>query len=342
MLDPNPQDINRIYQGFNEAYDDSPDKFDFVRIDPFCDNNNGVRLGLNNTVAKGYWDLFRANGDLLICIADGMYGHQYQQTILPRQDVLTLRFVLSGALRLSSTDTLSDADALIPQACASVLYMPKDKEFDLTVAGGSHLCSVTIHIAPEFLYAGFGIEPDRLPKGLADVLYNRKFENTPYNLPLTPAMMNNILDLVNMPYTGARRRLFTEAKTAELICLLFQEAEKGSLTDVVLPANSRKKKLFEAQKILVENYASPPTIAELARLTGLNRSALSAEFKDLFGVTIFKFCQDYRLNQARERLLSSELSIAQVAESVGYDHPTNFSSAFKKRYGILPKKIRSN
>lgn len=342
MHDPNPQDINRIYEGFNEAYGSEPGRFDFMGIEPFCDNDNGVRLGLNSDVAKGYWDLFRANGDLLICIADGMYVNEYRQTILPRQDVITLRFILSGALRLSSTDGLSCAEALIPQACASILYMPKDKEFDLQVGGGSHLRSVTIHMDPKFLYASFGVDPQHLPTNLADVLYDRKFDNSPYNLPLTPGMMNNILDLVNMPYTGARRRLFTEAKTAELVCQLFQEVERDRVSRPLAstPGHVHKTQLFEAQKILVANYASPPTIAELARQTGLNRSALSAEFKEIFGTTIFEFCQDFRMNKARERLLNSDLSIAQVAESIGYDHPTNFSSAFKKHYGILPKQLR--
>lgn len=344
MHDPSTEDINRIYQGFNDAYDSSAGQLDFLNIESFCDNSNGVRLGLNSTVASGYWDLFRASGDLLICIADGYYEKQYRQTILPSQDIISLRFVLSGGLRISSTDKSSNFDASIPQASASILYMPKDKEFELSVSQGSQLCSVTIHIDPQFLYSNFGVSPQQLPNSLADVLYQRKFDNSPYNLPLTPGMMNNVLNLISMPYVGARRRLFTEAKTAELICQLFEEAEKDCRQhQAPLPAvNSHRKKLYEAQKILVENYTAPPTIAQLARLTGLNRSSLSAGFKELFGTTIFEFCQDYRLNKAREQLLNTDLSIACIAESIGYDHPTNFSAAFKKHFGVLPKQFRSH
>ena len=92
----------------------------------------------------------------------------------------------------------------------------------------------------------------------------------------------------------------------------------------------------------MENYKSPPTITELARQVGLNRSRLCVEFKEIFGTTVFEFCQGYRMNKARELLQDRNLSIAQVAESVGYEHATNFTSAFKKQFGFLPKAIRAS
>ena len=339
MYQPTFHDINRIYAGFNDAYRDTPEQFDFVRIEQFCDNDSGVRLALNTDVAKGYWDLFRANDQLLICIADGMYQSEYSQSIQASQDVISIRFLLSGALTLSPEN--NSLGATMPQASASFLYMPKDQQFDLTVSKGSNLCSVTIHMDPQLLYQGFGVNPKKLPAKLADVLYGREFDPQPYNLPLTPGMLNNVLDLVNMSYRGARRRLYTEAKTAELVCQLFEEVERDRMVGRNVTAkNTRKHMIFAAQKILIENYAAPPTISELARLTGLNRSTLSAGFKEIFGTTVFEFSQDYRMNKARELIHSSNMTIAQVSELVGYDHPTNFSSAFKKHYGLLPKQVR--
>ncbi|WP_417317724.1 helix-turn-helix transcriptional regulator [Emcibacter sp.] len=339
MQVPTQSDINRIYEGFNEAYHAEPERFEFLDISRFGDTDNGLRLQLNDDVAQGYWELYRPNNELLICLAEGHYHAPYSQEIVPTRDLVTLRFVLSGdyGLMFDNLDNVT-----IPPASASIIYTEEDRKFDLSIANDSHLSSVTLHMKPEFLYKGFGVDRASLPSHLQDVVFGDAGDKNLYNFPLSPGMMNNILDLLRMPYQGARRRIFTEAKTAELICRLFQEIEDDFKATPVLatPAHTLKMKLYEAQRILVANYRSPPTIAVLARKVGLNRTRLCMEFREMFGVTIAEFAQSYRMNKARELLQDRNLSISQVAEAVGYEHPTNFTAAFKKQYGFLPKVIR--
>ncbi|PHR61513.1 MAG: hypothetical protein COA47_05810 [Robiginitomaculum sp.] len=341
MQTPTQNDINRIYAGFNRAYLSEPERYDFLNITQFCDTDNGVRLELNDDIARGYWELYRPNNKLLICLAEGLYHGEYHQTILPTQDIITLRFVLSGNYGLAFKKA---AKLVIPQASASIMYIREEHSFDLSIDKGSHLSSVTLHMRPEFLYDSFDINRQKMPLHLQDVIFGRKSSKNLYNFPLSPGIMNTILDLLWMPYEGARRRLFTEAKSAELVCRLFQEIEDDfeAIPILATPANTRKKKILEAQRILVENYKSPPTINNLARQVGLNRSSLCAEFKEIFGITIFEFCQEFRMNKARELLLDRNLQISQVSALIGYEHATNFTVAFKKKFGFLPKAIRNH
>ncbi|PCI51695.1 MAG: hypothetical protein COB49_01170 [Alphaproteobacteria bacterium] len=341
MQTPTQNDINRIYAGFNQAYLSEPERYDFLSISQFCDTDNGLRLELNDDIARGYWELYRPNSEMLICLAEGFYHAEYHQTILPTQDVVTLRFVLSGKYGLAY-EKAGKLD--IPQASASIMYTREDHSFDLSIDKGSHLSSVTLHMRPRFLYDSFEINRKKIPSHLQDVIFGGELSKNIYNFPLSPGIMNNILDLLWMPYEGARRRIFTEAKSAELVCRLFQEIEDDFEAIPVLasPANTRKKKILEAQRILVENYKSPPTINDLARQVGLNRSSLCAEFKEILGSTIFDFCQEFRMNKARELLLDRNLQISQVSTLVGYEHATNFTAAFKKKFGFLPKAIRSH
>ncbi|PCI34261.1 MAG: hypothetical protein COB54_00235 [Alphaproteobacteria bacterium] len=341
MQVPTQNDINRIYAEFNQAYHTEPERFDFPNISQFDDSDKGVRLELNDDVARAYWELYRPNEDMLICLAEGLYHAPYRQTILPTQDVVTLRFVLSGNYALTFSDV---GKVEIPQASASIMHTKKGHAFDLSIDAGSHLSSVTLHMKPEFLYESYEINREKMPVHLRNVVFGGELSDYLYNLPLSPGMMNTILDLLQMSYDGTRRRLFTEAKSTELICRLFQEIEDDfdARPLSATPASTLKNKVFEAQLVLVENYKSPPTITELARQVGLNRSRLCAEFKEIFGTTIFEFCQDYRMNKARELLQDRNLSIAQVGERVGYDHATNFTAAFKKQFGFLPKAIRAS
>ena len=79
MPDPTRKDINRIYAGFNQAYRAEPERYDFLNISQFCDTDNGVRLELNDDKARGYWELYRPNNDMLICLAEGHYHARYDQ-----------------------------------------------------------------------------------------------------------------------------------------------------------------------------------------------------------------------------------------------------------------------
>lgn len=63
-------------------------------------------------------------------------------------------------------------------------------------------------------------------------------------------------------------------------------------------------------------------------------------FKQIVGSTISAYCQELRLSTAWRLLQETELSITQVAFEVGYEFPTNFATAFKRRYGVSPYRFR--
>ncbi len=339
MQNPSHEDINRIYQGFNEAFLETPEQYKFPIIRNFCDTDDGVHLDLDENHGIGYWELYRPADNMLICLVDGLYHSNYSQPILCKQDDLTIRFVLSGNLRF---DFHNVGEIKIPQACASFLFAKQDAEFNLMIGSDTHLCSVTIHITPELLIQNFKIDRGKIPPLLDDVVFGRKLNKHLYNFPLSSGLINIVMDLLNMPYSGARRRLFTEAKVAEMICRLFQEIEEDYEATPILPAPkiTLKNKIYRAQALLIENYKSPPTIEVLSKEVGLNRSTLCKEFRCIFGTSIFKFCQEYRMNKAREYLKDRNLSISLVSEKLGYDYPTNFTSAFKRHFGYLPKDLR--
>ncbi len=61
--------------------------------------------------------------------------------------------------------------------------------------------------------------------------------------------------------------------------------------------------------------------------------------RDVLRTTYFK---RYRMEIARELLLGSDLSIARVAESVGYPDSFYFSQVFKKHFGKPPLQYRKS
>jgi len=50
----------------------------------------------------------------------------------------------------------------------------------------------------------------------------------------------------------------------------------------------------------------------------------------------------YRLHEGRRLLLEGLLSIKAIAFHLNFKHPSNFSRAFKKFYGVIPTKFSSH
>ncbi|MDR0288243.1 MAG: helix-turn-helix transcriptional regulator, partial [Clostridiales bacterium] len=55
---------------------------------------------------------------------------------------------------------------------------------------------------------------------------------------------------------------------------------------------------------------------------------------------IHSYIIDQRMEKAASLIIESNLPICQIASLVGYDKPSNFTAAFKKKYGVVPKQYK--
>jgi AraC-like DNA-binding protein len=93
---------------------------------------------------------------------------------------------------------------------------------------------------------------------------------------------------------------------------------------------------------LERSFRRPPLFAELAREIGTNQNKLKAVFKEAFGVTMADYCLARRMREAQQLLLEATLTIAQVAERVGYEHQSSFAAAFGAHVGMSPREYRQH
>ncbi|RIK91971.1 MAG: hypothetical protein DCC73_14075 [Proteobacteria bacterium] len=160
--------------------------------------------------------------------------------------------------------------------------------------------------------------------------------------PLSPAMAAIVKGLIDIPYAGKLRAVYAEAKARELMCMmLHQLKEEGDDKQHDLVLSSRDiHRLKEAHDLLAETYTDPLTIKELARRVGLNQKKLRLGFIQLFGESMFDFCQRLRMEHAAHLMAQGETSLSRISYKVGYTYPSSFSVAFKRHFGISPKRWR--
>ena len=95
-------------------------------------------------------------------------------------------------------------------------------------------------------------------------------------------------------------------------------------------------------KNLLETYPSSRfTIADLAKKASMSAPHFCSEFKKCIGVSPIEYHIRIRLQQARYLLYDFNLSIAEIAERIGYCDIYQFSKQFKKHFGLSPSLLRS-
>jgi AraC-like DNA-binding protein len=91
-----------------------------------------------------------------------------------------------------------------------------------------------------------------------------------------------------------------------------------------------------ALALIHQEPAAAWSVAGLARDVGLSRSAFSARFSALVGVSVMSYVSQWRMQLARTRLRASTDTVASVASSVGFHSEATFSRAYRRTYGASP------
>ncbi|MGC9476326.1 AraC family transcriptional regulator [Streptomyces sp. WG4] len=87
--------------------------------------------------------------------------------------------------------------------------------------------------------------------------------------------------------------------------------------------------------------AEPWTVASLARQAGVSRALFAKRFTELMGRPPLAYLTECRMADAEALLTDTDLSIAQIAKSVGYADAFGFSAAFKRHKGRSPSTFRA-
>lgn len=87
---------------------------------------------------------------------------------------------------------------------------------------------------------------------------------------------------------------------------------------------------------LDRHYASPITLAALAKLAGMSRFHLVRTFRAVYGETPIRYLSHRRIERAQDLLRYANLTVTEVCVSVGFASLSSFSSRFSELVGESP------
>jgi len=100
------------------------------------------------------------------------------------------------------------------------------------------------------------------------------------------------------------------------------------------------RRLHRAKEFIAASFDQPITVDEMARVACLSTNHFLRTFRQAFRQTPHQFLTAQRVERARRLLLHSDLPVTEVCLSVGFESLGSFSSLFRRKLGISPKKFR--
>lgn len=141
-------------------------------------------------------------------------------------------------------------------------------------------------------------------------------------------------------YTDMLQRLSIESRSLEIVGEAFSSlVSEAGLQQSALRTRDYERIRAIAEQLSTGNYL-PSSIEEIARHAGMSSSSLQRHFRAAYGVSVFEFIRNAKLDEAKRVLMQDGVSVNEAAYRAGYSSAANFATAFKRRFGISPKHVR--
>jgi AraC family transcriptional regulator, arabinose operon regulatory protein len=98
---------------------------------------------------------------------------------------------------------------------------------------------------------------------------------------------------------------------------------------------------YRIRRVLQSVQGDPSkTVLELARALNLSASRLGHLFRAQVGTDLNSFLRQARLERAAKLLRQTEMSIKEIAATIGYRHSSSFDRGFEKKFDLAPADYR--
>lgn len=217
----------------------------------------------------------------------------------------------------------SDKDATIVSAGSFVLFRPK--EFQKYVYYSSEAPEVFwVHFSGtdvKNLLRGVGISDDiRVIKGDSKTIYVELFNS------IISEIQNKDISFVQM----------INSYFTQLLILIARNNNAGSDKNL----SFIKREIQTAKDYFSNHYNEDLSVDTYAASRGMSISWFIRKFREFTGVTPLQFILEQRISNAQLLLESTDYSINEISNLVGYDNQLYFSRLFRKQKGVSPRKYR--
>jgi AraC-like DNA-binding protein len=305
-------------------------------------SRDGVRILFEKAGGSGTGDVVRFGRDVVMSVLNGAHARMVRWRYQTDEPTVMLRASLS-------CDVTFRAPGLAPlefnRPEVTLVCLPAGLPLTVDVAAARQQGIVAVCRASSFADR-YALQAGDMPPLVLDALAGTGAPGRVASFPMDHRIAALVADAIDTRLQGELRVLFYAGKLAELAAYTLDAMHHmPSLRGGIDHALHRRRDVelaHAAMARLERDYRRPPRFADLAREIATNQNKLKAVFKEAFGFTMADYCLERRMREAQQLLLEATLTIAQVAERVGYEHQSSFTAAFRGHVGMSPREYRQH
>lgn len=205
-------------------------------------------------------------------------------------------------------------------------FLPSGSQYRMTRRTGRHRW-LSMAIDPDYFRERTGFSPEAKPAARVDI------RGTPIDGAL---------------FRIARELSAPEYASSQLIDALSQ----GVLVDLIRLLRGNGHEALRAEDGLTSQQLTKireyidgldcisPSVQDISKLIGISRRHLTRMYKASTGQTIHSYVAEVRLRKAISLLTSTELSVKEISNKIGFASPWGLSAAFRDATGQTPTQFR--
>lgn len=215
-----------------------------------------------------------------------------------------------------------------------------NSEATCVVSAGVPVKCISVKVYQDFLHGYTVCGVNRMSEVLHGLMIRQKQSGILYLSDLSPNLPSIVDEINRCSLKGFSRTLFMESRALELISLQLEQIDKD-LPGFHACSSGRlhpqdQKQTERTRSYLLTNLEKQHCLKDLAGIAGMSHPKLNRCFKQLYGMTVFEYLRNERLNRAKHIIEVEGMSVTEAAYEVGYDSLSHFSQAYKKQFGTSP------
>ena len=156
-----------------------------------------------------------------------------------------------------------------------------------------------------------------------------------------PQLVTLLKQIRSYSGNGVSAKLFYEGKVLETLALILEQAKQNQKQSKKISITKKDEENLKAVSDYIDHhFGFSISVEQLCKIAYMGNTTLKTKFKEYFGCNITDYIIQRRVDQAQHLLMGTELSIAEIAQAVGYDRPESFAKQFQRITGLLPREYR--
>jgi len=275
--------------------------------------------------------------DFIVLIEEGQSNIIEVDVCRFEEPLISVAFYGSGNIDLSVKYGEKHKDYHHTKGLALSFYADENVEFEHTISPDRNLECVVVASALHNLQHLPNQEGEIFADLLEELVHPKDHYVAGPSFLMTPEMERIVDSIFANQYTGKTKMMFFRSQITVLLSHFFGQLAQMQETS---SKPQHRDKLNQVKDILLSNLDNPPSLLEISKQIGLNTTKLKKEFKEVFGVPVFKYLQNERLILAHKLISENNISVQEAAWQVGYDSLSSFSNAFAQKFGYRPSQVK--